>query len=67
MPRGWRGGKKRKLNWRSKRANKGTKGAYGGKRSFATWSEVKAIVRRNATKVIVPPKDEAAEKKPAAH
>ncbi|MCO5171523.1 MAG: hypothetical protein M9894_34915 [Planctomycetes bacterium] len=62
MPRGSRGLKKRRLNWRNKKANRGTKGAYGGKRTFATWSEVKQQIRRNATTIIVPPKaDEKAD------
>lgn len=62
MPRGNRGLKKRRLGWRNKKANRGTKGAYGGKRTFATWSEVKAEIRRNATRIITPPKaDEGAE------
>ncbi|MCW8138927.1 MAG: hypothetical protein KIT58_08480 [Planctomycetota bacterium] len=61
MPRGSRGLKKRRLNWRNKKANRGTKGAYGGKRAFATWADVKQEIRRNATKVIVPPKDEKAD------
>lgn len=62
MPRGHRDGKRSKLNWRSKRANRGRKGAYGKRPKFAGWDEVKAKIRRNATVIIVPPKDEAAEK-----
>jgi hypothetical protein len=63
MPRGARGLKKRRLNWRNKKANRGTKGAYGGKRAFPLWADVKAKIRRNATTIIVPPKDEAKEQK----
>lgn len=64
MPRGWRGAKKRKLKlFRNKRASRGTKGAYGGKRAFATWADVKKQIKKNATTIIVPPKDEAADKK----
>lgn len=61
MPRGNRGLKKRRLSWRNKKANRGTKGAYGGKRTFATWSEVKQQIRQNATRIITPPKADDAE------
>ena len=64
MPRGWRGAKKRKLKlFSNKRASRGTKGAYGGKRAFPTWKDVKTQIKKNATTIIVPPKDETAEKK----
>lgn len=58
MPRGDRGLKKRRLNWRNKKANRGTKGAYGGKRTFPSWNEVKQQIRANATRIITPPKAE---------
>jgi hypothetical protein len=68
MPRGNRGWKKKRLLWTSKRANRGRKGAYGKDKKMMTWQEAMAKVKRNATKIIVPPKDEsetAAEAKQA--
>lgn len=62
MPRGDRQKKLARLQWRSKKANRGRKGAYGGRRHFATWAEVRAQIQKNATTIIVPKKaDDAAD------
>lgn len=67
MPRGNRGWKKKRLLWKSKRANRGRKGAYGKDKKMITWQEVQAKVKRNATKIIVPPKDESKAAEATAH
>ena len=67
VPRGNKGWKRKKLLWASKKANRGRKGAYGKQPKFMGWAEVKAKIRRNATTIVVPPKDAAAEPADKSH
>ena len=67
MARGHRQGNRGRLNWNSKTANRGRKGAYGKRRHFMTEAEARAKIQRNATLVVVPPKaDDAAAPKAEA-
>lgn len=48
--------KKGKFAWKSRKANRGRKGAQGKRKHFLQWPEVRAQIRRRATNIIVPEK-----------
>jgi hypothetical protein len=57
--RGKKKHKRGKLTWGSRKANRGRKPAMGKRKGMIKWQEVVAISKRNATKIITPPKEEA--------
>ncbi|RMG16343.1 MAG: hypothetical protein D6731_06340 [Planctomycetota bacterium] len=58
--RGRKKDKRAKLAWRNRKANRGRKPAMGKRKGMIAWREVVAKSKRNATKIIVPPKEERA-------
>lgn len=56
--RGKRNDKRGKLAWKNRKANRGRRPGIGKRPHFFTWSEVRAKMQRNQTKVVKP---EAAE------
>lgn len=60
MPRGSRGAKRGRLQWKKSAATRGRKGGMGRRKKFATWKENAATLRRTRTVIVVPPKAEEA-------
>lgn len=58
MPRGNRQDKRGRMKWRNKKGGRGRRGGLGSSPHFTTWKEVRATIRRRATKIVVPSQEE---------
>ncbi len=63
--RGSRAGKRGKLAWKTRKANRGRKPGMGKRKHFMTWPEVRAKMLRHATKIVTPPKETEETEAPA--
>lgn len=66
MPRGSRQDKRGRLKWRNKKASCGRRGGQGSSPSFTSYTDVLKAIRRNRTKIVVPPAEEREAAKAAA-
>lgn len=59
--RGKKSAKRGQLNWKNRKANRGRKPNMGKRQGMITWAQVRPMILRAATKIVVPEKPEEAK------